>query len=364
VVVRPLRLHRRPFVHLLRLSTTSAAILLAQRDALVVDEVELPSELRFGQVLVRVAFSGVCGSQLGEIDGVKGPDPYLPHLLGHEGGGIVEAVGEGVTTVSVDDHVVLHWRVGAGLRSGTPTYRWDGRRVNAGWVTTFNQRAVVSEDRVTAIPRDFPLDLAPLLGCAVTTGLGAITRDAAVTPGESVVVLGAGGVGLSAVQAAALVSAVPIVAVDMHENRLRLARQVGATHVVHAADAAGEDEIRVLLGDDGADACIETSGDPRAIERAIGLTGTRGRVVLVGVPSRADAIALHTLQLHFGKRLIGSHGGQAQPAEDIPRLVRLIEAGRLDLSPLVGDRVPLEKVNQAIERIRSGRAAGRILLEL
>jgi S-(hydroxymethyl)glutathione dehydrogenase/alcohol dehydrogenase len=246
----------------------------------------------------------------------------------------------------------------------TPTYRWDGRPVNAGWVTTFNQRAVVSEDRVTAIPSDFPLELAPLLGCAVTTGLGAITRDAAVTPGESVVVLGAGGVGLSVVQAAALVSAYPIVAVDLHENRLRLARQVGASHTVDAAGATAEEELRGLLGGEGADACIETSGDPRAIEQAIALTGGRGRVVLVGVPPHADAIALHTLQLHFGKQLIGSHGGQARPAEDIPRLIRLVQAGSLDLSLLVAERVPLADVNLAIERIRSGSAAGRILLEL
>src|SRR5438067_6709 len=125
---------------------TLAAILVAQHEPLVIDEIELPSSLGFGQVRVRVAFSGICGSQLGEIDGVKGPDPYLPHLLGHEGGGVVEAIGEGVTTVEVGDHVVLHWRPGRGLRADTPRYRWQGRPLNAGWVTTFNEQAIVSED--------------------------------------------------------------------------------------------------------------------------------------------------------------------------------------------------------------------------
>ncbi len=346
------------------MTTTTAAILAAQREPLVIDEIELPPSLSFGQVLVRVRFSGVCGSQVGEIDGVKGPDPHLPHLLGHEGGGVVEAVGEGVSTVSAGDHVVLHWRPGTGVRAGTPSYSWRGERLNAGWVTTFNHHAVVSEDRVTAIPRHFPLDLAALLGCAVTTGFGVITRDARVMPGESVVVLGVGGIGLSVVQAAALASAYPIVAVDLHSNRLELARRVGATHAIDAGEEEADDALREIVGPAGADVCVETTGSGRVIERAVELTGPAGRTILVGVPGPGDRVNLHTLQFHFGKRLIGSHGGQAEPATDIPRLIRLVEAGLLDLGPLVSERAPLADVNGAIARIRGGESAGRILLEL
>lgn len=348
---------------------TAAAILVAQREPLVIDEVELPGELRFGQVLVALSCSGVCGSQLGEIDGVKGTDGYLPHLLGHEGGGVVEAVGEGVTTVSSGEPVVLHWRPGAGIQADPPQYRWRGEPLNAGWVTTFNRYAVVSENRVTPVPEGFPLEQAMLLGCAVTTGFGVIANDAAVMPGESVVVLGAGGVGLSMVQAAALTSADPIIAVDLHENRLRLAEELGATAAVNASGSGTEGEIRELLAASGADAsgadvCIDNTGNPAVIEMAVRLAGPQGRVVLVGVPPADAEVRLHTLQLHFGKQLVGSHGGAATPARDIPRILRLVSAGKLDLSKLVTDTFPLEQINDAIAAMRDGRVTGRCLIDV
>jgi len=194
---------------------TEAAILVEQRQPLVVEEIALPETLDVGQVLVEIAFSGICGSQLGEIDGVKGVDKYLPHLLGHEGSGKVLGVGPGVSSVSVGDHVVLHWRPGDGIQSKTPTYEWQAKPLNAGFVTTFNRHAVVSENRVTRISKDYPLDLAALFGCAVTTGTGVIENKGNLKMGQSVVVVGAGGVGLSVVQGASLVSAYPIVAVDI-----------------------------------------------------------------------------------------------------------------------------------------------------
>src|SRR5437762_407344 len=141
--------------------TMKAAILVAQREPLLVDDVALPAILDYGQVLVRIAYSSICGSQLGEIDGVKGPDRYLPHLLGHEGAGEVLEAGPGIKRVRAGDHVVLHWMKGAGIEAETPCYAWQGRRLNAGWVTTFNEYAVVSENRVTPIPESFDLALAP-----------------------------------------------------------------------------------------------------------------------------------------------------------------------------------------------------------
>src|SRR5262249_32148541 len=159
-----------------------------------------------GQVLVKIQQSGICGAQLGEIAGVKGPDKFLPHLLGHEGGGVVEDVGPGVSHVKKGDHVVLHWRKGVGIQAKPSNYRWMERVVNAGWVTTFSEYTVASENRVTPIPKDIPFDIASLMGCAVTTALGLINNDAQVKIGQSVAVLGCGGVGLNMVQGAALVS--------------------------------------------------------------------------------------------------------------------------------------------------------------
>ena len=174
---------------------TDAAILIAQNNDLVVDRVKLPEFLGIGQVLVEVHTSGICGSQIGEITGAKGPDNYLPHLLGHEGCATVISVGPGVTTIKEGDLVVLHWRKGVGIQSETPKYLWRDKKVNAGWVTTFNKYAIVSENRCTSIPSDTDRELASLFGCAITTGFGVIENNAKLLMGESIVVYGAGGIG-------------------------------------------------------------------------------------------------------------------------------------------------------------------------
>lgn len=344
--------------------TTEAAILVAQHGDLVVDTIELPDSLAFGQVLVELAYSGICGSQIGEIDGVKGPDPWLPHLLGHEGSGKVLSAGEGVKTVAPGDHVVLHWRPGDGLPGDPPKYRWRGETLNAGRVTTFNRHAVVSENRVTTIPHDFDLRTAPLFGCAITTGLGIVNHDAKVRIGESIVVLGAGGIGLNVIQGAAMVSAHPIIAVDILASKLECALEFGATHTF---DGSGAEKlpaaIREVVGRSGADIVVETTGLPSLIETAYGLTQPQGRTILVGVPKQGENVSIHTLPLHFGKILTGSHGGDAEPAVEIPRFVRLHEAGKLRTEGLISHEFSLQDVNEAIDVVRSG-AATRVLINL
>lgn len=341
-----------------------AAILEAQRKPLAVGEVELPERLEPGQVLVRVRYSGICGSQLGEIDGVKGADKYLPHLLGHEGSGTVAETGPGVRHVKPGDTVVLHWRKGPGIDAVPPAYRWQGRPLNAGQVTTFNEYAVVSENRLTPIPADTGLEVATLFGCAVTTGFGVVVNDAKVGIGESVVIYGAGGVGLSMVQAAALVSADPIVAVDRFDNRLELARRLGATHTVNTASGDAHAAIREAVGADGPDVFIDNTGDPKVIELGYGLTPAEGRVILVGVPESTRDIAIHSLPLHFGKVLQGSHGGGTRPERDIPRYRRLHARGKLPLEALITARFPLDKINEAIAAMRSGEVQGRCVIAM
>jgi S-(hydroxymethyl)glutathione dehydrogenase/alcohol dehydrogenase len=339
-----------------------AAILTAQREPLTLDEVEPQAELRFGQVRVRVHYSGICGSQIGEIDGVKGPDRWLPHLLGHEGSGTVLDTGDGVTTVAPGDQVVLHWMRGAGVEAPTPSYSWGGDTLNAGWVTTFNEEAVVSENRVTRLPEGVELEVAPLLGCAVTTGAGVVTHDAGLRVGESIVILGAGGVGLSAVQAAALGGAPPIVAVDLLEPTLELARRLGATHAFTGSDPEMASAVRDALGPGGADVVVENTGNPRMIELACDLTGPQGRTILVGVPPADDLPRIPTLPLHFGKVLRGSFGGGCRPERDIPRYAALYRAGKLDLKALITDRYEFDELNQAIDDLRAGRVAGRAVI--
>ena len=331
---------------------------------LVVAEIELQEALSFGQVLVKVHYSGICGAQINEIDGVKGPDKFLPHLLGHEGSATVLEIGAGVRSVQPGDRVVMHWRQSSGIQSETPSYNWNGDRVNAGWVTTFNEFSVVSENRVTPIPETFDLRLAPLFGCAVTTAFGVINNDARVKVGQSIVVIGTGGVGINIVQAAHMVSAHPIIGIDIIDQKLAMAERFGATTTLNARHTGNlHDRVRDLVGTSGADIVVETTGNSRLIETAYELTHPDGKTILVGVPRKGDNISIYSLPLHFRKVLTGSHGGNAEPHVDIPRLVKLCEVDKLKLNGLVTHEFELGAVNEAIDLVRSGQA-GRVLLKM
>ena len=341
-----------------------AAILEELNKPLVVDEIETPESLSFGQVLVKVHYSGICGAQINEIEGAKGPDRFLPHLLGHEGSGTVQEVGDGVRTVKEGDRVVMHWRPSDGLQSETPTYTRDGEKVNAGWVTTFNEYAVVSENRLTPMPESFDLKLAPLLGCAVTTAMGIVNRDAQVKIGESVVIFGVGGVGLNLAQASRMVSANPIVGIDLAESKREMGMRMGLTHFINATECEDvPSAVREIVGDVGADVVVDTTGTARVIETAYDLTHSDGRTILVGVPRKGDKVSIYTLPLHFKKVLTGSEGGSCEPHIDIPRYVRLCQSGRMSLDGLITNEFGLDEINEAISLVRSGEA-GRVLVRM
>jgi len=332
---------------------TLAAILVEQRRPLELAELEVPAP-RHGQVLVEIAVTRICGSQIGEIQGAKGPDKYLPHLLGHEAGGIVREIGPEVRQVKVGDRVVIHWRPGRGIEAGGSTYlRADGSKVNAGNLTTFQRFSVVSENRLTVVPADLNFETCALLADTLTTGFGVITHDAKVRIGESAVIIGCGGIGLGAVLGAHLAGAHPVIAVDLHDHKLAKARANGATHTINSTKEDFRTAVQTLLGGP-ADVVIDGTGLPAVIEQAFALTSPVGRCVIFGVMAHDQKISLNTLPLHFGKVLTGSHGGGSQPAEDIPRLVRMLQAGRFDPSGFVTHRLPLEDVNDAIARMRSG----------
>jgi S-(hydroxymethyl)glutathione dehydrogenase/alcohol dehydrogenase len=341
-----------------------AAILVEQNKPLVVDEITMPQDLQFGQVRVKIVYSGICGAQINEIEGAKGPDKFLPHLLGHEGSAVVLGVGPGVKRVKPGDHVVLHWRASSGVQCEPPSYRWKGKTVNAGWVTTFNEEAIVSENRLTVIPKDFDMKIAPLFGCAVTTAMGVINNDAQVKVGQSVVVFGVGGVGLNIVQAAGMVAANPIVAIDLFDGKLQTAKRFGATHIINSKQERNvKEEILNVVGKNGADVVIDTTGIAKVIEAAYELTHPDGKTILVGVPKKGDNISIYSLPLHFRKVLTGSHGGSAVPDEDIPRYIRLMERGRMSLDGIITHEFSLDKINDAIALVRGGQA-GRVVIKM
>ena len=338
-----------------------SAILVKSKKPLVIGEVILPKELEFGQVLVKIFYSGICGSQINEIDSIKEPDKYLPHLLGHEGSGVVEKIGPGVSRVKPGDHVVLHWRKGSGLESSNPNYFWNGKKLNAGRVTTFNEKAIVSENRLTPINKDFDLKLAPLFGCSVTTAFGVVNNDAKVKIGQSVVIFGVGGVGLNISQAANMVSANPIIGVDVLPEKLTIGKKFGLTNIFKANTKNLDDKINKLVGGNGADVVIETTGNSKIIEKAYNLTSPDGKTILVGVPSKN--INIYSLPLHFKKILTGSHGGSAIPDIEIPRYIRLINKKKMTLKNIITHVFSLDDINKAIALFRTGRA-GRIVIKM
>jgi S-(hydroxymethyl)glutathione dehydrogenase/alcohol dehydrogenase len=213
---------------------TRAAILWQSNKPLIVDEVEIPA-LKRGQVLVRILYSGICRAQYNEMIALKGPDKFLPHLLGHEASGFVVDTGAGVTKVKGGDYVCLSWIKSKGLDALNSQYKWGKRIVNAGAVTTFSDHTVASENRVVKISKTFPADSAAIVGCAIATGCGIMNNTLHAARKSSVAVFGVGGIGLSVIMGAQRRGCTPIIAVDISDTKLKFARRMGATHLINAS---------------------------------------------------------------------------------------------------------------------------------
>jgi Zn-dependent alcohol dehydrogenase len=351
-----------------------------------VEELEL-AEPRTGEVLVRLHASGVCHSDQNAIDGTA--ETRCPAVLGHEGAGVVERVGPGVTRVRPGDHVALSWAPSCGaceeclrglphlcsvawpamgeggLLDGTTRLSRDGSPVyHYSLVSSFAEAAVVAERSCVPIPDDVPFEIAGLVGCAVTTGLGAVWRTARVRPGDRVAVLGCGGVGLSAVLGAVAAGAGTLVAVDAAGSKLDVARELGASGGVLWAGSpeATAEAVREASGG-GVDYAIEATGRPEAMLAAFLSTRPRGAAVLIGIP-RADAVLpLPAISIpRLERRVLGSLYGSSYPERDFPLILDLYRRGRLPLDRLVTHRLPLDEVGRAFELLRSGHAV-RVVLD-
>lgn len=338
------------------------------------------------EVLVRLGASGICHSDFNAIDGTA--ETRCPAVLGHEGAGVVEAVGRDVTRVAVGDHVALSWAPSCGscdeclrdlpqlcstswpamgtggLLDGTTRLTRDGEPVyHYSLLSTFAEACVVPERSCVPIPRDVPFDIAGLVGCAVTTGVGAVWRTAGVRPGDRVAVVGCGGVGLSAVMAAVAAGAEPVVAVDAEPGKLDVAQSFGAGEGVLWAGSAEEtaEAVRAASGG-GVDYAIEATGRPEAMLAAFLSTRARGAAVLIGIP-RADAVLpLPALSIpRLERRVLGSIYGSSRPERDFPATLDLYRSGRLPLDRLVSHRLPLDEVGRGFELMRSGEALRAVL---
>lgn len=320
--------------------------------------------LRFGQVRVRMSASGICGAQLLEIGGHKGNGSFLPHLLGHEGAGRVTAIGPGVDRDLLNRKVVCHWRPAFHRREGLlPRYTFQNQSIGAGPVTTLCEHPIISENRVTPVDDDVPDELCALLGCGLSTALGTMEMEANLRMGESVLIVGAGGLGLNLVQAARVKGAAVIVAMDIVDDKAEPCSKLGATKYINCKKESIRDAMH-LLGLKSFDVIVDTTGSVEALEATIPLTN--GRYIMVGQPKPGEDVKLLGAANMFfgeGKMIKATQGGKFDPMRDIPKYVAMWRAGLLDIDTMITHRIPLQDINAGIDMVRAGQA-GRILVEM
>ena len=362
-----------------------AAVMEQPSSPLVVAEVEL-DEPRRDEVLVRVLASGICRSDLSFMDG-KWPAP-LPIVLGHEGAGVIQSVGEGVPESRIGEHVVLTFAPPCGrcrfclegranlcldaaacmeagtMRDGTTRLHRGGERVHhLALVSSFADHAVVPAGGAIPVTEELEPGLACLLGCGVTTGVMSVTRRANVRPGESVAVFGCGGVGLAAILGARLVSAEPLIAVDPLPAKRQMALDMGATHAVDPDAGDPAEQIRAIVPG-GVDCALEAIGVAAVADQAFRSVRDGGTTVLIGQPAMGVKAGFDVYDVtQFEHTILGSNLGGANPALHVPGLARLAASRTLDLGPLVTHRMPLSRINDAVEVTASG-AGGRVVIEL
>ena len=333
-----------------------AAILQKINQPLIIQEVEC-TPLKVGQILVKNIVSGLCGAQLHEIRGHKGNEKFLPHLMGHEGCGIVEEIGPGVSKVKVGDKVVMHWRQGSGIESDFPNYIFNQKVISSGKVTTLSEYSIVSENRLTPVPKDTPSEFCAILGCALTTALGIIDNEVDIKFGESVAIIGCGGVGLNLIQGAFMKNAYPILAIDNNNSKKELCLKSGASQFIESINELDNESIDII---------IDTTGIPFVINQAVSKLSGHGRMILVGQPAPGRGIELmNALSLFngIGKTIKATQGGKTNPTIDIPRYVKLHQKGLLNVSYLFTHRFKLDDVNDAFSLLQKGDA-GRILIDI
>ena len=331
-----------------------------------------------GEVLVKIAAAGLCHSDLSVINGSR-PRP-MPRALGHEAAGVVVSTGDGVTDLAPGDHVIMVFMPSCGhclpCAEGRPALCEPGAAANGRGsllsgamlleredhtavhhhlgVSAFADHAVVSRHSLVKVDQQVPLEIAALFGCAVLTGMGAVVNTAGVRAGQSVVVIGLGGVGLASVLGAVASGAAQVVAVDLAEDKLALARNLGATATVNGRDADAVEQVRALTNG-GADFAFEFAGVLPALEDAWKMTRRGGTTVTAGLPPPHDALGVNIVQLVAEERsLKGSYIGTCVPVRDIPRYVELYKRGRLPVDRLMSGTIPLDAINEGFDRLHDG----------
>lgn len=338
--------------------------------AAVLEEVGKPLELRDleipllqrGQVLVKIIYSAICRSQLMEIGGHRGADKWLPHLLGHEASGTVIDVGADVTKVSSGDDVILTWIRSSGIESDAPRYSHNGKIINAGPITTFSNYSIVSENRVVPKPAALDMDVAVLFGCALATGSGMVFKELEISPDQSVVVIGLGGVGMGALLTLLATGHKRVVAIDSDPSKCMLADSFGISTV---CSDSPEKMLAAIpkFASNGFDICIEAGGSVATIELGFSLLkATTGVLLFASHPPQGDKLRIDPHELIVGKQIRGSWGGGIEPDFDLPTLASLFIEMDDRLRQLTASRFPLSDINKAIKSFSEGKIFRPILV--
>lgn len=338
----------------------NAAILTEKNKPLLIDEISIEEPLSFGQVKVKILTSGLCGAQLQEIAGLKNNEKFMPHLLGHEGCGIVEEFDKNVKKVKKGDKVILHWRKGSGLEADFPKYRWKDKIISGGKITTLSEYAIVSENRLTVVDQSINNYFCALLGCGLSTGFNVVNVEANLKFGESVLVLGCGGVGLNCLLASKLSLGSPIVGVDINPAKKTLVESNGCYFYDLCDLKLVLDKYKTF------DCIIDTTGNLDLVSSCVPHLSERGRCIFVSQPKPNSSLLITNPSKFFssdGLTFKTTQAGNFNPDVDIPRYVKLYLEKIINLDKIITDYYCLNDINKAFDKLKSG-SAGRIMINL
>jgi len=339
---------------------SKAAILRQLNKPLEITNILIPRKLLKGQILVKMIYSGICGSQLGEINGIKGEDKYLPHLLGHEGIATVIEANDKVVKVKKGDVVLLHWMPSNGINSKTPIY-FDSfkKKINAGYVTTFNEYAIVSENRLTKIKKEKKnyLDYL-LLGCTASTAIGSVNNNLPILKKSSVIVSGCGAIGIYIIKYLKYLGIKKVIGIDVDKKKIEFAKKSGCIKIFNAIDKNYKKKLNNYLIN-GADYVFECSGNSVQISKMFEILNSKGTLNLIGVPNHGAKSEFNTLEINLGKKILGNKGGDFYAKKHIYAYKDVIFSKQCSHKNLITETIQLDEINQFFKRMAKGKVVGK-----
>ena len=342
------------------ISIKAAVLFENKKNLKIIKNIKIPI-LEKGQVLVKIAYTSICHSQLMEIDGLRGKDKYLPHMLGHEGCGEVIKIGKGVKKVKKNDWVIIGWIKGKGINAKGAKYKKNNYNINSGPVTTFSTYSIISENRLVKMPKNIRKKDASLYGCAIPTGLGMILNQTSNRKNKNIGIIGLGGIGIFSLIAAKYCKFKSIIVIDKDEKKLKLAKMFGADLAVVANKKNIKKHIYNFLHEKNLDYCIDTAGKVETIEKSFELINYKGSCVFCSHPQANKKIKLDPFELIKGKKIIGSWGGNTNPDKDIKKYAKVLANMKKDFKKIFQKEYSLEDINLAIKEFKMGKVLRPII---